>query len=86
MTARDYLPDFKTALVLAHKSNAPVRFINDDGDVLSIDPAKVPELMAKLAEDRDPGGKRARGMSVGAMLFILAVLALLAVAILKGGA
>lgn len=86
MTARDYLPDLRTALALAYKSNAPVKYIDDSGNVLTIDPAKVPELMAKLAEDRDPGGKRARGMSVGAMLFILAVLALLAVAILKGGA
>lgn len=85
MTAREYLPDFKTALALAHKSNAPVSYY--DGDrVLTIRPDQVPELMAKLAEARDPGGKKARGMGIGAMLFILVLLALLALAIVKGGA
>jgi hypothetical protein len=79
------LPDFKTALALAHKSNAPVSYWAGD-KVLTIDPEKVPELMAKLAEKHDPGGKKARGMSVGCMLVILAILALLAMVILKGGA
>ena len=78
------LPDFATALKLAHKSNAPVRYMDDAGNILTIRPDQVQEFEAKLAEKRDPGGKRARGLSLGCVVGILILLALLAAAIVRG--
>lgn len=66
-----------------YKGQAPINY-ERDGRIVSIPPDKEDEFKDKLREHNDPEGKKAHSLSLGCAIGILAVLALLAMAIIRG--
>lgn len=67
-----------------YKGQAPINY-ERDGRIVSIPHDKEDEFKDKLREHNDPNGKKARSLSLGCAIGILAVLTMLALMI-RGGA